>query len=209
LEDLKLIKSFYTICFFSLLILSGCSNKYEKTSQSEGLFQNASFTHPSNPVSLELKDYVRELVADMALNIRSADTLGVIAVTNFVFSESDFQSTNELGYVLADTFMMELHLLGFETLDFKVTDFIRVTSKGDFAMSRDYLELETEIPFKYILVGKLTDHKNGYLVHARIVDIKSKKVLAFGESFIPRKLVDMLVNVNSIQSTKAIAEVSE
>jgi TolB-like protein len=144
----------------------------------------------------------------MALNIRSADTLGVIAVTNFVFSGSDFQSTNELGYVLADTFMMELHLLGFETLDFKVTDFIRVTSKGDFSMSRDYLELETETSFKYVLVGKLIDHKNGYIVHARIVDIKSKKVLALGQSFIPRKLVNMLVNVNSTQSTKAIAKVS-
>jgi hypothetical protein len=34
-------------------------------------------------------------------------------------------------------------------------------------------------------------------------------VLAFGQSFIPRKLVNMLVNVNSIQSTKPISEVSE
>ena len=46
------------------------------------------------------------------------------------------------------------------------------------------------------------------MVLARIVDIKSKNVLAVGESFIPKKLVNMLINEKHIQATAAAIKVS-
>ena len=172
----------------------------DDTSHTAGMYQSATFTPPAKSLRLELTDYVRELVADMALNMRSIESSGTIGVTNFVFTGSDFQSSNQLGYALADTFMMQLHQLGLETIDFKVTDFIRITAQGDFAMSRDYLELDTDIPVDYVLVGTLTDYKKGYRVHARIVDIKSKKILAAGESFIPKRLVNSLLRMGYVPS---------
>lgn len=188
-------------------MLSGCSTIIgDNTADFSGMYQNATFTPPA-PAALPLgfKDYVRELAADLTTNMRSVESSNTIVVTNFVVSDSDFQSTNQLGNVLADTFMMELHQLGFETLDVKVTDYVRVTEQGDFGMSRDYQELKEDIAISYMLVGKFTEHEKGYIVHARIVDIKTKKILAAGESFIPRKLVKKLLSKRFIQSTNSIS----
>ena len=182
-------------------MLSGCSSIHEEASPSNSMFQNATFTSSTETFTSDLNGHVRKLVAEMAQNMDSIESVGPIAVTNFVFTNSDYQSTNKLGYALSDTFMMELHRFGFETLDFKVTDYIRITPQGDFAMSRDYLELQNDIAIDYVLVGKLTDYNNGYVVHARIVDINSKKILASGESFIPNKLVSRLINNKHIQKT--------
>lgn len=205
-------KPFFTLCISPLLMLSGCTSTGSylgnNAGYSAGIYQSATFTPPATSLTLKLKDYVRELVADMALNMRSIESSGAIGVTNFVLTGSDFQSTNQLGYVLADTFMMQLHQLGFETLDYKVTEYIRVTAQGDFAMSRDYLELDAGIPADYVLVGTLSDHKKGYIIHARIVDVKSKKIMAAGESFIPKKLVNILLSKRYIQATDFIAQAS-
>jgi TolB-like protein len=177
-------------------------------SHSNSMYQSATFAPPAQVMTLELKDYVRKLVAEMALNITSLESTGAIAVTNFVSTDLDYESTNGLGYALADTFMMELHQFGFKTLDFKVTDYIRITPQGDFAMSRDYLELKADIPVDYVLVGKITDYKKGYRVLARIVDVKSKNILASGESFIPKKLVNMLVNEKQTKTADFALKVS-
>jgi TolB-like protein len=192
-------------------MLSGCASigNYigNNASHTPGMYQSATFT-PAKSLTLELEDYVRELVADMTLNMRSLESSGAIGVTNFVFTGSDYQSSNPFGDALTNTFMMQLHQLGFETLDFKVTDYIRITAQGDFAMSRDYQELDLGIPIDYVLVGTFSDHKKGYKVHARIVDIKSKKILAAGESFIPRKLVNTLLSKRYIPLADFTAEVS-
>jgi TolB-like protein len=177
-------------------------------SNSMDMYQSETFTPPSKVKTPELRDYVRDLIAEMASNMRSVESSGAIAVTNFVYTDADYQSTNELGFALADTFMMELHQSGFTTLDFKVTDYIRITPEGDFAMSRDFLELEADIPADYVLVGKITDYKKGYRVLARIVDIKSKNILASGESFIPKKLVNMLMGEKYMQTTDSVVKVS-
>ena len=202
-----MIKPFFTLCIILLLMLSGCANLSDNPAHSSGMYQSATFTPAvSKPSALGLEDYVRELVSEMTVNMRSLDSSGAIGVTNFVFTGSDYQSTNQLGYALADSFMLQLHQIGLDTLDYKVTDYIRITAQGDFAMSRDYLELNDNIPIDYVLVGTISDHQKGYIIHARIVDIKSKKILASGESFIPQKLVNMLVSKNYISTSDFTAE---
>ena len=203
-----MIKPFFTLCILSLLMLSGCASIGNYAGQSAGMYQSATFTAPAKSLTLELEDYVRELVTDMTLNMRSLESSGTIGVTNFVFTGSDYQYSHPLGDALANTFMMQLHQRGFETLDFKVTDYIRITPQGDFAMSRDYLDLGSGVSVDYVLVGTLSDHKKGYRVHARIVDIKSKKILAAGESFIPRKLLNTLLSKRYIPLADFTAEVS-
>ena len=203
-----MIKPFFTFCIFSLIILNGCANVGHSVGHSEDMFQSATFTPPvtSTASTLKLDDYVRELVSEMMFNMRSLDSSGTIGVTNFVSTGSDYQSTNQFGYTLADTFMLQLHQVGLDTLDYKVTNYIRVTPQGDFAMSRNYLELDADVPIDYVLVGTISAHKKGYTILARIVDMKSKKILASGESFIPQKLVNMLVSKNHISTSDFTAE---
>ena len=164
------------------------------------MYQNATFTPPAKSLTLDLSDYVREMISDMMLNMRAYDASRVIGVTNFVIT-SDYQSSSLIGDELANTFMMQMHQSGFQTLDFKVTDYIRITEQGDFAMSRDYLELDTNTAIDSVLVGTISDHKNGYRVFARIVDVKTKKVLAAGESFIPRMVTNTLLSNLYLQAS--------
>jgi len=185
-----------TLSFIIVIIfISGCAwqDQHDQSlNQSLNMYQNNTFGQVINNNNSGIEGHVRGLVADMAVNMRSIDPSKAIAVTSFVFSNSNYESTNKLGYMLADTFMKELHQFGFITLDFKVTDFIRITPQGDFSLSRDYLDLQGEFTVDYVLVGTMTDYKAGYILQARIVNIKNKKILATGQSFITYKLVNNL-----------------
>jgi TolB-like protein len=194
MAGITLKRSLLNIFIFSILAV-GCSNSQNDPNSGSSLFQNATFTTSSSRSNqLELQDYVRELVAEMALNMNSVDSTAAIAVTNFVFADSEYNATDDLGFTLSDAFMQELHSFGFTTLDFKVTNFIRITPQGDFALSRDYQELNKDISISYILVGTLTHVQQGYILHARIVDIESKHVLATGKTLIPQKIASQYSN---------------
>ena len=88
--------------------------------------------------------------------------------------------------------MHEIHQFGLDVVDFKTTDFIRVTPKGDFVFSRDFMELREEQPIEYVLGGTLVHHQGGTLVNARIVSVASKKVLASAQSFVPQHVVSAI-----------------
>lgn len=185
----------------SILIVAGCShidNGFSLSDESAPgqakSFQQGYFTSSKRLVSNHnLEFYTRDIVSEMSLNMKSIDANGVIAISNFANASSDYESIDELGFALGESFLRELHQFGFNTLDFKVSDAIRVTPKGDFALTRDFMELKNEIPADYVLVGTLTEHHRGFTVNARIVDLSSKAILATGKSFIPLSTVNMLV----------------
>ncbi|GGD55513.1 FlgO family outer membrane protein [Lacimicrobium alkaliphilum] len=182
-----------------IIMLAGCATFDIETpdEHSNGAFQPATFKS-SNAAenefinSVQLQDYVRETVAEMALNMKNVAPDASVAVTSFVLLDSGYQSSSLLGQQLSEAFMAELHRFGINTLDYKVSDYIRVTPQGDFILTRDYLELDEEISAKLALVGTMTKHANGILVQTRIVDIETKSILSAGTSLIPHRQVNAL-----------------
>ena len=71
-------------------------------------------------------------------------------------------------------------------IDYKTTDFIRVTPKGDFALTRDYLEVDEIMPITHVVVGTYSYYRDGILANARLVDINSRHVVSTGSIYIPR-----------------------
>ena len=69
---------------------------------------------------------------------------------------------------------------------------MRVTPSGDFVFSRDYLELNQDQNFNYVLAGTLVSHQGGVLVNARIIGLASKAVVGTAQGFIPQSVVDAL-----------------
>ncbi len=59
-----------------------------------------------------------------------------IAAVSFVDVES-MNQTNWLGNAVTEGMIYQLQRRGFTVVDFKATDFIRVTKSGDFVLSRD------------------------------------------------------------------------
>ncbi len=141
--------------------------------------------------------YVQALMQDMISNIDQGALLQPMAVTSFVFLDSDYQQGNLLGNQLAESFMHELHEFGVPVIDYKTMDYIRVTPQGDFTFSRDFLELEQDHPMSHVLAGTLVKHQGGVLVNARIVGLKSKMVIASAQGLLPHDVVDSLLSTSS------------
>jgi TolB-like protein len=136
--------------------------------------------------------YVQGIMQDLIANMDNPESRLDIGVTSFVYLDGSFDETDLLGNQLSESFMHELHQFGLNVLDFKSSDYIRVTSTGDFNFSRDYEELNPDMPVQYIMGGTMVKHQDGVIVNARMVSINSKKVLSSAQGFIPSSVVNAL-----------------
>ena len=139
-----------------------------------------------------INHYVRGLMQDMVENLQYVNEKTPLAVSSFVFLDDDYTESSLLGNQISESFMHELHSFGVPVIDFKTTDYMRVSPEGDFVFSRDYLELNQDQTFNYVLAGTLVSHQGGVLVNARIVGLKSKAVVGTAQGFIPQSVVDAL-----------------
>ncbi|WP_448567984.1 FlgO family outer membrane protein [Thalassotalea ganghwensis] len=147
----------------------------------------------SGPLVKDINFYVRGLMQDLITNLQYVNSRTPVAVTSFVDLDGDFNDATLLGNQISEGLMHEVHKAGIPVLDYKVTDYLRVTEKGDFIMSRNFNELSDNIPIRYVFTGNLVKHQGGYLVNARVVGIKSKAVVASAQSFIPATVAKALL----------------
>lgn len=145
------------------------------------------------PMVKNINHYVRGIMHNLVDNIHYINDKTPIGVASFVYLDSTYKHSNILGNQIAESFMHEVHQFGIPVIDFKTTDYLRVTEHGDFIFSRDFLELKDELPIKYILAGTLVKHQSGYLVNARIVGLTSKAIVASAQGFIPNAIADALL----------------
>ncbi|TMO41445.1 hypothetical protein CWC25_18920 [Pseudoalteromonas sp. S4389] len=160
----------------------------------QAVLNNSSFT--AAPTRKNINHYVRGIMQDLVENLQYVNDKTPIAVSSFVYLDADYNSTTLLGNQLAESFIHELHTFGVPVVDFKTTDFMRVTPSGDYVFSRDYLELNQDQNFNYVLAGTLVNHQSGVLVNARIVGLASKAVVGSAQGFIPQSVVDALDSTN-------------
>lgn len=158
----------------------------------DALYGNGSSTN-ARMVTKHVGDYVQNMTQDLISNMEYLTDQTPVGVTNFALIDSDLQRTNLLGYQLSESFMHELHKFRIPVIDFKATDYIRVTEHGDYLLTRDFLELTDKAPIQYILTGTLTKHQGGYLVNARILGLQSKAVVATAQMLMPFYVVDALL----------------
>lgn len=156
--------------------------------------------------SKNINDYVRGMMQDLVANLQYVNQSTPMAVTSFVNLQSDFATSNVVGNQLAESFVHEVHKFGIPVVDYKATDFIRVTPQGDFILSRDFSELKANLPIKYVLTGTLVEQQDGMLVNARIVGISSKAVVASAQGFLPAQIVDALLNQSIIDNIQLVKE---
>ena len=133
---------------------------------------------------------------DLVGNLQYVNASTPMAVTSFVFLDSDYEKADLVGKQISESFIHEVHKFGIPVLDFKTTDFIRVSPAGDFILSKDYLELSGELPIKYALTGTLVKHLAGYMVNARIIGLQSKAVVASAQGFLPSNVINSLISSN-------------
>jgi TolB-like protein len=138
-----------------------------------------------------LSDYVEQMAMQM-VGTKPPDLVTPIAVASFVQFDSTLMRTDILGNQIAESFIHELRQFGLPVVDYKVTGAIRITPRGDFAFSRDVMELASDQSIGYILSGTITRSRGGVVVNARIVGLQSKVVVASTKQFIPGFVLNSL-----------------
>tara|TARA_R100001129_G_scaffold3196_2_gene3213 strand:+ start:9003 stop:9584 length:582 start_codon:yes stop_codon:yes gene_type:complete len=136
--------------------------------------------------------FVQAIAEQLAHNATIDLSRTTIGVTTFSNVTSDYNDGTPFAQTLAQQLMTEMHRNDLPLMDFKTTDFIRVTEDGDFALTRDYLELDEILPISHVVVGTWAQHRRGVMVSARLVDINSKDVVSVAQSFIPQAVVRQL-----------------
>jgi len=162
---------------------------YQATRQA-GVKQQAQYL-PQGQATIN--HYIQGMMHDLVANLDLAKPGMIIGVTSFVYLDAAYDQTDLLGNQLSEGFMHEIHMFGLDVVDFKTTDYIRVTPQGDFVFSRDFMELREEQPIEFVLGGTLVQHQGGTLINARIVSVASKKVLATAQGFVPQQVVNALL----------------
>lgn len=159
----------------------------------EPFYQNDRAIYQGKALNKHIGDYVQNMAQDLISNMEYVTDKTPVGVTHFALTDSDLNKTNLLGYQIAESFIHELHKFRIPVMDFKATDYIRVTETGDFILSRDFLELKHKMPMQYILTGTMTKHQGGYLVNARILGLQTKAVVATSQMLVPFYVVDALL----------------
>lgn len=162
--------------------------------------------HKTNPKNRNINHYVQGIMQDLVGNLQSVSSTTPMAVTSFVYLDSDYASSDLLGKQLAESFIHEIHKFGIPIIDFKTSDYLRVTESGDFVLSRDFLELQAMHSVEYVLLGTLTKSLGGVLVNARIVGMKSKQVVASAQGFLPSDVTKALLKSDLNDGIKLIGE---
>lgn len=156
-------------------------------------YSNIQGTYKGRPLTKHIGDYVKNMTQDLVSNMDYVNQNTPIGVTHFSLLDSDLQHTNLLGKQMAESFIHEIHKFRIPVIDFKTTDYIRVTEQGDFVLSRDYLELKNSAGVRYVLTGTLAKHQGGYLVNARIIGMESRAVVATAQTLVPFYVADAVM----------------
>jgi TolB-like protein len=157
------------------------------------LYSSVQGAYKGRPLTKHIGDYVKNMAQDLISNMEYVNNKTPIGVTHFALLDTDLQKTDVLGRQMAESFVHELHKFRVPVIDFKATEYIRITDDGDFVLSRDYLELSSSLPIEYVLTGTMTKHQGGVLVNARILGMESRAVVATAQMLVPFYVVDALI----------------
>ena len=157
----------------------------------------------------DINYYVRGLMQQLVGNMQYVNTSTPMAITSFVMLDSDYQRSDILGKQIAESFIHEVHKFGMPVHEIKTTDDIRVTPQGVIILSKDYLELEGDLPIKYVVAGTMTQQLNGMLINARVIGLESKAVVASAQGFLPTAIVNGLVSSGFNDGIPVVADQGE
>ncbi|HBL19869.1 MAG TPA: hypothetical protein DDZ29_03315, partial [Alteromonas mediterranea] len=109
------------------------------------LYSSVQGAYKGRPLTKHIGDYVKNMAQDLIANMEYVNNKTPIGVTHFALLDTDLQKTDLLGRQMAESFVHELHKFRVPVIDFKATEYIRITDDGDFVLSRDYLELSSSL----------------------------------------------------------------
>jgi TolB-like protein len=119
-----------------------------------------------------------------------------IAITSFV-SVDDLNTTSRLSNLLSENLIHEMQIRGYQVIDFKTMDKIKINARGDFLFSRDLKALQNVVNVEFALTGTYAEYRSGTVVNARIINLKNHVVLSTAQILIPKKLAKRICKIEN------------
>ncbi|MFT4731879.1 MAG: hypothetical protein ACI89W_000894 [Gammaproteobacteria bacterium] len=177
----------FILSLFSLLLLlslSGCSM----------ISPTLAETKSPKPISLGNVEYhtnqlANELFASLRpdRNYRFA-VAGFVPVDTFNPNHKHQAPLMLLGQQLEQGLMTEAVKRGFVAQDYKAANSITITENSDRILSRDVDKLTAVQRVDFFITGTITEQQQGAIVNARIINARSKDVVAAATKFFPGDL---------------------
>jgi len=169
---------------FLIIMLSGCSS-FSQVDQ-ETKVQKVNYpTIESNSIH----HHVEQLARQMFNTSNAIDLNKSIAVGTFLpsvgLSKASSVDMSPISHQLQESFTTLAVQAGLTLVEFKATQVIKLQGNNDVMLSRDLSELSEKINAEYYLTGTYMQQENSFVVNARIIDIKTKNVIAAATDYIP------------------------
>lgn len=154
--------------------------------RSPGNSYQASYIHKS------LDDYAEQMAMQLVGNMQGLAQTRRMAVASFVELDANLKQTSVLGNQLAEKLMAQMQGFGLPVVDFKAMEQIQIGAQGDLLFSRDVSELARQQDIDLVLSGTLVRNARGVQIHARILSMQDRQLVASANGFIPAVVVDSL-----------------
>lgn len=140
---------------------------------------------------VQLRDYTQQIAMELRSNMPSEGLQGSVIVTPFVESNRLIEDADNLGHDLADYLSHDLRNLGVDTSDRGLTAYLYRTERGGFEFSADQQLSLAELDASYVLAGSLRKTSTGLMVSAKVIELKSGKLLASSTKFLPNLVFNL------------------
>ncbi len=176
------------IVFFLLGFVYGCANVSDSTEQSS---QNATPPVVSTLGNVEYYTYLlaNELFTGVRANRQARyAVVGFVPVDTLKYAPAHQHPLMLLGHQLEQGMITEATKRGFSTQEFKLSNDIMVSELSDHVLTRDIERLSDIERVDYYITGTMVYQESGAMVNARIIDSRSKGIVAAATRFFPSEL---------------------
>ncbi|MCP4986513.1 MAG: hypothetical protein GY928_10790 [Colwellia sp.] len=140
----------------------------------------------------KVNDYTDRLAHDLFRNIRNTELNQPMVVTSFVHLDDTLKKTSKLGNLVSESLIGNMQVYDIQIMDIHLMGGVELTPTGDFAFSRNIDDILYAGDIAYVLSGVIVESERGYTINARIMEMKSKKILSTASTFIPFFVVDVI-----------------
>ncbi len=136
-----------------------------------------------------INDYTEQMVHVLFQKASLQNIDKAIAVPPFISIPSTAIGNQQFNVIVAEAFVVDMQNIGLPVAEFILTDYSD-NEQTDFL---SYIEERAGSQhFGYVLKGTLRERELGTMVYARIIDVKTKRVIASTSKLLPKYLVSLL-----------------
>jgi len=136
-----------------------------------------------------INEYTEQMVYVLFQKLSLQTIEKSIAVPPFISIPYTNTGNKQLNVSVAEAFVVDMQNIGLPVAEFILTN----SSENEQTNFISYIEeLAGSQHFGYVLKGTIREKQHGAMIHAKIINVETKKVIASTSKFLPNYLVSLL-----------------